>query len=249
MSTLKTFVSKVRRQDWVLLLIALVILPIYHLVVNLGYQSKSLDKDAILAVADQNLIGGLLFVFLPTQFNALWISNLVYYAYISLAAVFAVLVVWLFLLKKAQLLRVVVASVVFSLMFSLPLFYLMPCQGPSLAFIENSQNVSVPASVTQEMGGYYPSEFVKNKITDISKNQTSCFPSMQAVLALIAIYFFARIDRRTIFLSIPWLTLNLAGGLYYAQHYLVDYIVAIPVAMLGIASAYLLFRSKKVEVE
>lgn len=250
----KDLFKKLLRPLRVIIPIALTTLPFYQLLSHFSYELRFVGKDIILATADQNLIGGLLFVYLPTQFTAIWISKLVYYAYLSLSIAISALLAWLFLLKKEMLFRLAVSAFIFSFVFSFPLFYVMPCQDPVHFFVQNDRGNIIPPSIATEMAGYQPSEFTKARITKIGLSEVrenrdnavpvSCFPSMHAVWSLIVIYFLARISRWTILLSIPWLAVNLAGGLYYAQHYLVDYIVAIPIAMISIGAAYLLFKFK-----
>lgn len=248
-------VKKLLKPIRVVLPIVITTLPMYQLLSHFSYELRDSGKDLILAAADQNLIGGLLFVYLPTAFSAVWIGKLVYYAYLSLALMMSGLLVWLFLLKKETLFRLAVTAFIFSYVFSYPLFYLMPCQAPSVYFVLNEKNFPTTPKIQAEMDTYKPSSFTTEKINKIVNSSVSpdkddavpisCFPSMHAVWSLIVIYFLARISRYTILFSVPWLVLNLSGGLYFAQHYLVDYIVAIPIAMLSISCAYWLLKIKK----
>jgi hypothetical protein len=226
----------------------------YQVLSHLSYALRFSGRDLLLAVWDQRVVGGLLFFYLPTWFKADWIAHLSYYGYLSLSVVMSLLMVFLFLFKKDRMLRLATAAFIFSSTFSFPLFYLMPCQDPGHYFITNDRNNTIPVGVASEMANYHPSELAKSKMLHINQAEMkkdkdnavpiSCFPSMHAVWAIIAIYFMARLSRWTILLSLPWLFVTLFGGLYYAQHYLVDYIVGIPIAMSSIGAAYFLFKFK-----
>ena len=71
--------------------------------------------------------------------------------------------------------------------------------------------------------------------TDKSRDNAvpiSCFPSMHATWGMFIVYYFARWRRKTLYFTVPWCILMLLGGLALGQHYLVDYMVAIPVMIL-----------------
>ena len=61
---------------------------------------------------------------------------------------------------------------------------------------------------------------------------------MHATWSLLAVYYLARIWRWTLLVSIPWALLLMTGGIFLAQHYVVDYLAAAVVAALAIALAH-----------
>ncbi len=239
----------------VILPIAITALPMYQLLAHFSYQWRLSSQDIILAKADQQFIGGLLFIYLPTKFVALWLTKLLRWACLSLSIILCAMLTLLFLLKQERLLRLMIAAVVWSFILAYPFFYYLPCQDPYHAFIENNRRQTIPSAIQTELAGYHPSAVTQNLAKQIAIAETntehdntvpvSCLPSMHAVWALIVIYFLARLSRWTIGPSLLWLVVMLAGGLYFAQHYLVDYVVAIPIAMLSIGLAYWLLRGDK----
>lgn len=232
--------------------LVLTALPKYQLLTHLSYQFRFSGQDLILAAADRSLFGVLPFVYLANHFNADWFVNKVYYFYFSLAIVISVLLAFLLLTKKEKLLRLAITAFMISSVLAFPLFYAAPCQDPSHYFIANNRQQLIPPEIVKEMAGYQPSTLTKALVAKISRAETiverdnavpiSCFPSMHAVWAIIVVYFLAKVRRATLWASIPWLLLTLTGGLYFAQHYLIDYVVAVPVAILSIICAHWLIR-------
>jgi hypothetical protein len=69
---------------------------------------------------------------------------------------------------------------------------------------------------------------------------------MHATWSVLSIYFFSLLLPLSLIVTVPWVMLLLTGGLLFAQHYLVDYLVALPVAAASILiSAWLLRREER----
>ena len=101
---------------------------------------------------------------------------------------------------------------------------------------------------------YVPSALTADYISRIAKAETnalrdntvpvSCFPSMHAAWSFMVVYFLAKLRRWTLFVSLPWLALLLMSGIYFAQHYVVDYVVSVPIVAISLFLAYLLIKQK-----
>lgn len=159
----------------------------------------------------------------------------------------------LLFVKRDNLLRLAITTFVFSNIFAYPFFYLLPAPGPLYSFIINVRNIDLPDDISNAIKKYNPSvhtvkttksimEYFVNKDRD-NTGAVSSLPSMHATWALISAYFLWRFKRITLIFTIPWVILMLTGGLYFSLHYFIDYIAAIPIAILSILFSNLLINS------
>jgi hypothetical protein len=224
--------------------------PMYQLLSQISYYVRFGVEDVLLARADYALIHHFLFIDLATNFNSEWFGKLMYYSYVSLSTVIGIFLLFLLFKKYKYLLRLSIAAFIFSFIFSYPLFYLLPATGPLYSLIINVRKDTLPEDISTSVSSYRPSAYTE-KINDViltyyvnpkkdNSSAVSCIPSMHATWAIIVLYFLYRVRRKTLLLTIPWIILMLTGGLYFSQHYFVDYLTSIPIAMLSILCAYFL---------
>lgn len=223
------------------------------LLANASYQLRFSGKDLLLFRWDQILFKSSPFFWLPNVISSPFFSMLFQYAYVSLGILMIGTLALLFIVSRENFFRKAVMSFLLSLIVAFPLFYFLPCAGgPYHYFVENLRGNAFPADVAQLRAAYHPSpdsSAVSKRIADSDKDiahdnavPISCFPSMHAVWALFVVYFAMRVRRWSLFFTIPWLILMLISGLFFAQHYAVDYIVALPVATLSVFLANFIIK-------
>lgn len=217
----------------------------YGLLGHLSYNLRFSGKDIALLAADRILTRVIPFLYLPTIVTSPFWAWMFKYAYYSLGIVMGVMMGVFFFRKKTQIIfRQTLIAFTISLIVSFTIFANVPCQDPNNYFIRNLRGNIFPPDITEALDRYHPSSQVQQSIQAIGNAETaqtadksvpiSCFPSMHAVWAFLVIYFLAVTWRKSLFLSIPWVILLLVGGIYYAQHYVIDYVVGIPVAAICI---------------
>jgi len=228
------------------------------LLANASYQLRFSGNDLLLFRWDQALFGSSPFFWLPNVFSPPLFAALFQYAYFSLGLALVGTLALLFIVSRENLFRKKVASFLLSLVLAFPLFYVLPCAGgPYHYFVENLGGNVFSSDVRQLRAAYHPSPDVSaissrigDSDKDVARNNTvpiSCFPSMHAIWGLFVVYFAMRVRAWSLFLTIPWLVLMLIGGLFFAQHYAVDYLASLPVAAASIWLGGLVFGARNRE--
>ena len=221
---------------------------------NTDYALRLASNDTLFFHLDRLLLGNSPFFSLPALFPQHIFISIFQYAYFSLSFVMSGMLAILFLVSRENLFRKAIVSLLLSLAIAFPFFYALPCQDPSHYFLENMRGNAFPKDVEQLRSAYRPSSDALALIKRIDESETdkerdnavpvSCFPSMHAVWSFFVVFFLARVRKWSLALTLPWVTLVLTGGLYVAQHYAVDYVVALPVAAASIWLAGLLLRKE-----
>ncbi len=226
--------------------------PLWTLLGNMSYGLRFTRIDELFLRADFAIFSAYPFIFLPTKFANEYVVSLLKSAYFSLAFIMSANLILLYLLKKEGLFRQAILTFLISIVIGFPLFFTFPCQDPGNYFLRNLHGRSLSPEVHQAIKEYHPSIITSQIVRQIAQAETnvekdntvpiSCFPSMHAVWGMFVIYFLFKLAPFSLAITIPWLLLLLTGGVYFAQHYVVDYIVAIPVAIASLFLANLLLR-------
>lgn len=226
--------------------------PFWTLLGNMSYSLRFTQFDEWLLKADFALFGSYPFISLPTALTNEYAISLLKSSYFSLAFVMSTNLIVLYLLRKEWLFRQAILAFLCSLLIGFPLFYAFPCQDPGNYFLRNLRGQTLSHESQQALSEYRPPLAASQTIvriaeaeTNIEKDSTvpiSCFPSMHAAWGMFVVYFLFKLSALSLLITLPWFTLLLAGGVYFAQHYVVDYIVAIPVAIASLFLANLLLR-------
>lgn len=240
---------------YVLFPLAIVTGPMFTLLSSISYELRFSGLDKKFLDADFLIFGHYFFIELPSYWQSRAITFVLKDSYMSLALIMSALLGFLYLWKEQVLFRQAILAFLASLALTYPLFYLFPCQDPSHYVIQGLRHYPVSKEVKEAFKMYKPSvlaaqivKTIDDAETDASRDNTvpiSCFPSMHAVWAYFIIYFLARVSVWSLLFTVPWTFLVLTGGLYFAQHYAVDYLIAIPVALASIFVANFLLRLEK----
>lgn len=246
---IRYFVEPVRA----VLPIVIISVSFYGLLGNMSYVLRFSGYDFWFLAFDRAFTGVIPFIALPELFSLPWFYIPVRIAYYSLSGVMGATLGFLFLYPKTQYIfrRALVAFIV-SISISYPLFALFPCQDPHNYFIRNVRGGHFTPDVEARLQSYNPPAPVWSSLERMGRVETnedrdvtvpvSCFPSMHATWAMLIAYFLFRVWRKSLYLTIPWILLLLTGGIYYAQHYVVDYIAAIPIVIISLCVSFLFLR-------
>lgn len=231
--------------------------PMYLLLSNISYVLRDTKSDITLAKLDLAIFGRLFFIDLPTKLNTELINNLFYYFYTSLSLVIGLFLIFLLFTKEKYLLRLSTTAFIISNILVYPIYYVVPAQGPLYSLISNVRNISLPTDLQVELDVYNPSQYTEKTSerilnyyvdeTNDNASPVSSFPSMHATWAMIISYILWRVRKYTLFITVPWAVIMLTGGLYFAQHFLIDYFVSIPIAIASIFLSYRLVGPKNLE--
>ena len=235
--------------------LALLSIPIYTLLSNFNYAFRFQGKDHLLLFLDQKMTGTIPFLVLPTAFPEDWVTTLLYVYYISLTAVLSFLLIFLSLQKSIILFRKAMVAFMISTLIAFCFFYFIPCQDPNNTYIRNIRSIAISPEMKASLEEYRPSEKTKKIIEGIARSETntnrentvpvSCFPSMHATWSFLTVYFLTVLLPWSLLVSLPWLILLLLGGVYFAQHYVIDYLIAVPVAMISLWISHKLIHWKE----
>lgn len=222
--------------------LVLVTMPTYRLLANISWQRQDASIDALFGFLDYQLTGTLPFVWLVQTFKTWNFSEIMYYSYFSLTFVMDGVLAWFVVSKRKILLRLFLSAFLFSNIIAYPMFYMFPCKAPSLAYVlPNQEKYNYPAHALKRVEQV--TYATPTMINGVKVFPISCFPSLHAVWSFFVIYVLYLVKKWTLVFSIPWSFMMLAGGLYLAQHYLVDYLVAIPVAIICLVFSGKLIKS------
>lgn len=227
--------------------LAIFSIPLYGLLDAMSIRLRFVTQDIWLNAIDNSLFGFSPFIHFPSSFQNTLFETLIIYSYTKLPYVLGISFIVSYLTKHITLLRRHIFAFLMSLAIGFPIFFLVPCQDPNNFFLRNLRHKDFPPSVSTELSQYRPSSRVRDITNIIATVETSvehdnsvpisCFPSSHAMWALLVVYSFAVLSPWSLAVSLPWLFFLLSGGIYFAQHYVIDYIVALPVTIVCILLA------------
>lgn len=218
-------------------------LPLFALLSTLSKLLQGHTQDLWLNNLDNLIFGYSPFLYFPTVYNAPIFEQLISLSYVYLTHVIAITLVLCLLLRKTVLIRVFTLSFLVSLVIGFPLYAAIPCQDPNNFFIQNQNSIELPSNMREQLNAYAPSSVVSGMTTKISNLEQlgedgappiSCLPSDHAVWAILILFILYLLTPWSLALSLPWVFCVLSGGVYFGQHYVVDYIAGLIVAVICI---------------
>jgi hypothetical protein len=237
------------------LVIVVVCTPAIFLLVKYSFFAKYSSSDQVLFAWDKLLFGVSPYFYLPTVFSQDFVSQYLIGMYDILTLVVCFSFILFFLVSKKYLFRVFLTSFILSIVFSWPFFILFPSLDPGNYFIREFQNdTSVQdLSSLKLQEKYEPNEHTWKKVVLIQNVETmnfgnktavpiSCFPSMHAIWGLMCVVLLTMYNKKLLPILVVWYISMLLGGVYVAQHYVVDYILAVPVAVVVLILSIWLIR-------
>jgi len=234
--------------------LAVISASFYTLLGNLSFSLRLSGRDELLASLDRTLTGGAPFIALANAFQSPMMVTLLKHAYLSLSIVMSATLIILFSsTKRLRLYRQLVLAFIISLMLAFPFFVAMPCQDPYHTFVSNTRGRTHSPAMQAALLSYAPSDYAAETTRTIAASEESpekdnavpisCFPSMHATWSMLSVYFLFLLFPASLIVTLPWITFLLMGGITFGQHYLIDYVMALPIAAASVAvSAWLLRR-------
>lgn len=219
---------------------------------SMSFAMRFSVKDALFLQLDKAVTGIIPFLELPTVLSTPFFDSLVSRSYISLVYFVGLTALALYFASRRKLFRHFILAFLISTIIAYPIFYKLPCQDPANFFISNIREIEHSQEIQLGLGSYRPSAIVSAGIDRVQEAETvkekdntvpiSCFPSLHVTWMMFVVYYLARLRASTLFLTVPWAGALLVGGIYLAQHYVIDYVAAIPLAIVSIWLAGLLIR-------
>lgn len=175
-----------------------------------------------------------------------FLTPAVMYSFLGLGAIMVVLAFIFYFEKNKNLFKGYIISMFVVFALAMPLWRLFPANSPANYLLHGSGG-NFNAELSRAIIDYRPNPKVmdfQEKIWQEQKNAMpiTTMPSMHWAWSIIIVYYLFKKWRRTIFLSSVWLSFNLFGTVYLGNHYLVDGLVAIPLAVLSLLLANLLIK-------
>lgn len=132
------------------------------------------------------------------------------------------------LLNKKEFFKYIFAIFI-SALIALPLWYFFPINSPNNFYLSKTaqpQGYNIPENVLQ----------LQKEIREEQKTNTpiSTFPSMHTTWGILMVYYLYKTYKKSLIVSGVWLFFMILGTFYLAQHYLVDILIAFPIAFITI---------------
>jgi len=175
-----------------------------------------------------------------------WLDAPLIWSYRSLSLALATTTFFL-AIGSTALFRRFVMALFFALFISLPFWYVLPAITPDEMYRRNILASAAPAGIQAHL--YQLSLSSTNLIQYLATIRStasqpayhsyavSSFPSLHASWGIIIAYFGLRLWRPLGLILIPWSLLNLLGTVYTTQHYAVDTLFGIVIAVVAVMAA------------
>lgn len=237
--------------------LAIIGVPKYELLIDLSRALSQFPSTSILLASDRMLTGGIPIVDIPNWLNSTLGAGVLLFFYTTLLILAQCFFLYLFFRYRTTLYRQFLIAFLIGTTLAYIGSTLLPCAVPSISYLQNFEALVYSPELTHLLNTYDPTAYVTQSQNEIIRTQEivgphqyliSCFPSLHAFWSLLVVYFLWRIKPTTLFLTLPWIFLVLWGGILVGEHFLIDYVAAIPTALLsiGISLALLQFeRSRK----
>ena len=204
--------------------------------------------------ADKLIIGDYPLFWLHSPANSLnglfhFLTPAIIYSFLSLAGVIVFLIFIFYFGKNKNIFKGYIMSMFIVLALAMPFWFYFPANSPSNYFLHDSGS-NFSASLSEAISNYQPNAKVaafQEKMWQSQKNAlpVTTMPSMHWAWSIIIVYYLFKKAPKTIFLSSVWLIFNLFGTAYLGNHYLVDGLAAVPLAIISIFLASLFIKLEK----
>ncbi len=157
---------------------------------------------------------------------------------LTIVPIFAIIAIF-----KKDIFRKFVLSFFVAVAISWPIWYLMPALQPGLMFKTNLLKISVPTYIQSSIDKHPSTEYNNSYIEKFNKFwtdptvkgfSTSNNPSMHAAWGVFLVYYSIQFFPYLAIATIPWFILNVFGTMYTLQHYAIDVIGGLLIAIITI---------------
>lgn len=220
----------------------------------LGLMAAQLPDELVdnqLMEMDKSLLGSYPFFWFQGVDNFLRdLAPLFLYPFIWLGLIMGTGWIIFYLAGQRKIFSRYILAMSLTVMIALPLWFFFPANSPQNTYLNNVYNKPIDPSIISLVEKYQPNEYLINFHKEIgvkpgSVAPISTMPSMHVAWAAIIVYYFFRFKRKTLFLTLPWFIFSTIGTVYLGQHYFIDVLAALPIALMAIWLANWLSRTEK----
>lgn len=218
---------------------------------SMAVQLRGQLIDGWLMEIDKSLFGFYPFLWFHESTNFLKsLTPLFLYPFLWLGLIMGISWIIFYLANQRRFLSRYIVATTLAIMIALPLWFFFPANSPQNTYLNNVYNKEIDFSIKELVKNYQPNKYLLGFHDKVGVKQggiapVSTMPSMHMAWALIIIYYLFRFKRKTLFFALPWFFFSSLGTVYLAQHYFIDVLVALPVAVIAISLANLLVKLEK----
>lgn len=168
-----------------------------------------------------------------------FLSETLIYSYDMIILVFSITLLFSLMLNFSTFLKYIFTFTII-VALSLPIWYLIPALTPMDMYRDNLLAYSPSLDIQNSLNNYQPNEKLMNffhelrKLSGKSSFGVSTFPSMHIGWSIVILYFCFKIWRPLLFFIVPYTLLNGLATVFTLQHYGVDVLAGIIVAIFAI---------------
>ncbi len=189
---------------------------------------------------------------LVNQAGGAVLSKILITSYELLNVIFAVFMIILLLGNKTLAKKFIFFFFIIQFI-SLPVWYFLPALEPISMYISNAMKIGQPERIALQIENYRPAsalDFYQKKTVDHNKKYgdylaLTAFPSMHAGWGVGFVLYSFMFYRPAILFFLPWFLLEITGAVYVGQHYAVDMLFGIVMAIAAYFLVELIFFAEK----
>ncbi len=133
------------------------------------------------------------------------------------------------------------------------IWYLLPGLNPLNFYLGNALEISVPERISLELKYYKPNsvllpyqENFKHSYSPKEFLDVTTFPSVHAGFSVAVIIYAFLLWPPSTFFTLPWFIVEMAGAIYLGQHYAIDLLFGLIIAVLMWSITEIIFKRKKI---
>lgn len=180
------------------------------------------------------------------------ISWILVQSYVNLALILPIFLLVLFLKNKLLARKFILFFFVVQFI-STPIYYAMPIIDPLTMYVFNILHINLPSRINMEVDSYKPDPLVLNFQNGVFKSYKqsdnflalTTFPSLHAAwgfgIVLFAFLLWPWLD----LILLPWFILEIIGAVYVGEHYVVDLLLGIVMALIAFFLTNFLYNIEK----
>jgi hypothetical protein len=194
--------------------------------------------------ADRMLFG----TFVPFEMHEhslyAWLAPAMLFCYLKLTVAFSVVLAALFIFRAGRFRQYVLAFVTI-MFFCMPGWALLPATTPSEAYRTSKLHLQTAFEIDYEIADpvMHLNPDVNRFLNEVDPYQSdpavgryfiTSIPSLHVAWGVIIVWFGVELYSRSILLLLPWGLLNCVGAIFTLQHYAVDAVAGIIVAVIAV---------------
>ena len=213
--------------------------------------------DSLLMDMDNKLFG--FYPFLGSYYQVDLLLKMIpflIFGYLFLGSMMGITWIVLYFNKKRKLFSEYIIAMTLAVVIAMPIWITYPANSPRhLNNIHNPQRINqVYSEVDEDIRNIITINQLDDKILKFHEDigignddiiPISTIPSMHVTWALLILYYLYKLNKKTIFFTLPWNFFSTFGAVYLGQHYFMDVVIAFPVAIIAIWFANILVKMEK----